>query len=269
MTSNAYGNERINKRKIFDFTYNQGYFTRVNTCRYALIHPKRDKGDSIFDLTLIDFSKTRGLIVAKKKSEGGAELVLLAIGIIFLPFVLTFGLIHYMRLKGRYLKSRGVRRVVDVWNLGAPFYSFVALILGTYMVVVMTFDNYQPLSYAALVLAFYIGAKLAQRSASCYFGAAILPETGTVVFPEDMAGYGIGDYLRLKFITNLSRMDEVELNDIEKISRQSGKRLYIHGPFGSRGISFTNKQKRDECLSAIQAVAKRRPALINEFEDYD
>ena len=205
--------------------------------------------------------------MAKKKSGGGAELVLLAIGIIFIPFVLTFGLLHYMRLKWKYLKSRGVRRVVDVWNLGAPFYSFAALILGTYMIFAMTYDSNRPLSYTALVVAFYIGAKLAQRSASCYFGAAILPDTQTVVFPEDMAGYGIGDYIKLKFIRNLSLMDEVDLNDIEKISRQSGKRLYIHGPFGSRGISFTNKQKRDECISAIQAVAKRKPALINEFED--
>lgn len=207
--------------------------------------------------------------MATKKNQGGAELALMAIGIIFIPLVATFGLWHYMRLRSRYLKSKGVRRVVDIWNLGAPFYSFVALILGTWMINGMLYDKPPAFRFVALAIALYIAIKLAQRSASCYFGAAVIPEAGTVVFPEDMAGYGIGDYITLKFIRNLARMDEIDLDDIEKISRQSGKRLYMHGPFGSRGISFTNKQKRDECIFAIQAVAKNRSILLNELEDYD
>ena len=207
--------------------------------------------------------------VAKKQSQGGAELGLMAIGVIFIPLVATFGLWHYLRLKSRYLKSKGVRRVVDVWNLGAPFYSFVALIIGTWILFSMFYRNYAFLSYTLLLIALYTSIKLAQRSASCYFGAAVIPETATVVFPEDMAGYGIEDYIKLKFIRNLACMDEVELSEIEKISRQAGKRLYLHGPFGSRGISFTNKQKRDECIFAIQAVAKNRSILLNELEDYD
>ena len=208
--------------------------------------------------------------MAKKQNQGGAELGLIAIGIIFIPLVATFGLWHYLRLKSRYLRSKGVRRVVDIWNLGAPFYSFVALVLMTYLLPPIVARQFsQTLAYLIYPVALYIGIKLAQRSASCYFGAAVIPETGTVVFPEDMAGYGIEDYIKLKFIRNLARMDEVELAEIEKISRQAGKRLYLHGPFGSRGISFTNKQKRDECIFAIQAVAKNRSILLNELEDYD
>ena len=207
--------------------------------------------------------------MAKKQNQGGGELVLMAIGVIFIPLVATFGLWHYLRLKSRYLKSKGVRRVVDIWNLGAPFYSFAALILGTYMINGMLYGKPPGFRFIALALALYIAIKLAQRSASCYFGAAVIPETGTVVFPEDMAGYGIEDYIKLKFIRNLASMDEVELGEIEKISRQAGKRLYLHGPFGSRGISFTNKQKRDECIFAIQAVAKNKSILLNELEDCD
>lgn len=207
--------------------------------------------------------------MSKKQNQGGGELVLMAIGIIFIPLVATFGLWHYLRLKSRYLKSKGVRRVVDIWNLGAPFYSFAALILGTYMINAMLYDKPPGFRFIALTIALYIAIKLAQRSASCYFGAAVIPETGTVVFPEDMAGYGIEDYIKLKFIRNLASMDEVELGEIEKISRQAGKRLYLHGPFGSRGISFTNKQKRDECIFAIQAVAKNKSILLNELEDCD
>ncbi len=208
--------------------------------------------------------------MAQKKNEGGAELALMAIGIVFIPLVATFGLWHYMKLKRKYLKYKGVRRVVDVWNLGAPFYSFVSLVFCTYMIPPMVAARISEIvAYALYPVALYIGIKLAQRAASCYFGAAIIPETGTVVFPEDMAGYGIGDYIALRFITNLAKMDEIELDEIEKISRQAGKRLYIHGPFGSRSISFTNKQKRDECIFAIQAVSKKKTGLLNELEDYD
>jgi hypothetical protein len=64
-------------------------------------------------------------------------------------------------------------------------------------------------------------------------------------------------------------MDQVDIDEIEKITRQAGKRLFIHGPFGSRGISFTNKQKRDECYSAIQSASNKKSLLLNEMEDYD
>jgi hypothetical protein len=205
----------------------------------------------------------------KKKQSGGGELVLLAIGIIFIPFIITFGLLHYFNLKQKYLKTPRTRRVVDIWNIGVPFYSFVALVISTYMLCAMTQTTYPVVSIIILVFAIYTGVKLAQRSASCYFGAAIIPETGTVVFPEDMASYGIEDYLKLKFIRNLSKMDQVDIDEIEKITRQAGKRLFIHGPFGSRGISFTNKQKRDECYSAIQSASNKKSLLLNEMEDYD
>ena len=36
-------------------------------------------------------------------------------------------------------------------------------------------------------------------------------------------------------------------------TRETGVNFYIHGDFGSRKINFTTKQKRDECLMALQA----------------
>ena len=59
-------------------------------------------------------------------------------------------------------------------------------------------------------------------------------------------------------------MESVRLSQIKKITREAGKKLYIHGPFGSRGIHFSNKQKRDECISAIENLGRVRANL--EFE---
>jgi len=79
-----------------------------------------------------------------------------------------------------------------------------------------------------------------------------------------MANYSVSDYLNLKFITELGTVEEVQLNQIRKITRQAGKKLFIHGKFGSRGMSFSNKQKRDECISAIEDAARLSASL--EYE---
>lgn len=73
-----------------------------------------------------------------------------------------------------------------------------------------------------------------------------------MLFPKDMANYSISDYLNFKFVTELGHMEEVPLSQIRRITRQAGKQLFVHGKFGSRGMKFSNKQKRDECLSAIE-----------------
>ena len=81
-----------------------------------------------------------------------------------------------------------------------------------------------------------------------------------------MANYGIGDYLNLRFIRELGLMEEVKLSKVTKITRKAGTVLYIHGSFGSRGIIFSNKQKRDECIAAIENGCEEYLTLM-EFEE--
>ena len=85
-----------------------------------------------------------------------------------------------------------------------------------------------------------------------------------VLLPKDMANYSITDYFNLKFITDLGTLEQVPLDQIRKITRQGGKKLFIHGKFGSRGMTFFNKQKRDECISAIEDAARVSASL--EFD---
>ena len=61
-------------------------------------------------------------------------------------------------------------------------------------------------------------------------------------------------------------MDSVSLADVQKITRQAGKKLFLHGDFGSRRISFTDKLKRDECIHLITANGNSRVKVMNELE---
>lgn len=63
-----------------------------------------------------------------------------------------------------------------------------------------------------------------------------------------------------------ARMDEVRLSEIGRITRKAGADLYIHGSFGSRRITFTNKQKRDECIYAITSSGRTAATVPVEFE---
>jgi hypothetical protein len=55
------------------------------------------------------------------------------------------------------------------------------------------------------------------------------------------------------------------LSDIGRITRKIGYDLYLSGSFGSRRITFTNKQKRDECIYAIQNSGRTSAKVPVEF----
>ena len=100
----------------------------------------------------------------------------------------------------------------------------------------------------------FIGAtwNLVQDGEVTYYRVIADPRNDHVLLPKDMANYGIEDYVQLKFIRELGEMESVPLSQISKITLEAGKKLFIHGPFGSHGICFSNKQKRDECIAAIE-----------------
>jgi hypothetical protein len=66
-------------------------------------------------------------------------------------------------------------------------------------------------------------------------------------------------------IKQMTSMDSVPLASIERITRQAGKRV-LHGEFGSRHITFTDKLKRDECLHLLMAGNSRSRTLMQELE---
>lgn len=61
-------------------------------------------------------------------------------------------------------------------------------------------------------------------------------------------------------------MRHVEIDKIERITRQAGKRLFMIGKFGSHRITFTDKGKRNECIYWLTSFEGNHIGLTNEIE---
>ncbi|MHA0273150.1 hypothetical protein [Enterobacter ludwigii] len=209
--------------------------------------------------------------MAKKKDDGSLGLLLVILAFfIFLPF-LIFSFLRYRNLKRLYNAIPNVQRVFDTGKL----YSSVAFAIFTVMgaiglmigLVSVVQKNVYPdvadiLSKSILVtiavLMIWPMKKMAERVAVEYFGIIFNDNDNTMILPADISNISFGDVVRLKSLSRLGDQDRIEISAITNITREKGVNFYIHGSFGSRRINFSSKQKRDECLSALQARAGNR-----------
>lgn len=180
----------------------------------------------------------------------------------FLPF-LIFSIIHYIRLQKIFPVTESTQRIFDFGSVLRP------LMLGGGVLVILlfawqNFHNNLTIMTIIIFMASVILYKVANLVASSYYGVVVDYARNIILLPIDMINYTLTDYMQLKFIRQLGDMEYVNLSDIKRITREKGKSLYIHGDFGSRGIHFSNKQKRDECISAIQSATK--VSIIAELE---
>ncbi len=104
-----------------------------------------------------------------------------------------------------------------------------------------------------VIISLYPIKKMAERVAVRYFGVVFDDTEKKIVIPADLENSSFGENLRLNFIRKMGDYEEINVKDISSVTREKGVNFYIHGQFGSRKINFSNKQKRDECLSALQA----------------
>lgn len=201
---------------------------------------------------------------ANEDTEGLLK-ILVFIGFIIFSPLLLFSFIRYKQLNKIYPETLHSQRVFDTGNLTKSFavgglhvvltFFFMAFALGKSPYI---------LAPTILAIAIYLGYKIARSASSNYFGVYIDRENDRAVFPKDLGILSASEMIKLKFITELGEMDEVPLSQIKRITRQAGNSLFIHGRFGSRSLSYSDKQKRDECISAIKdACAASMPI---EFE---
>jgi len=207
----------------------------------------------------------------KNKDEDGDLLIKMAGIVLFLPF-LPLSLIYFLVLKKRHLTPQA-QRIVDT-SRGIKAAIFSAGIIGTSAIFILagTFGIFNEakeniIAFKALFLVFClcVMAYYGSRYVACIFlGIVVDPRKGVVVMPTDFQSYSLTDWLTLRFLSGMKRVDVIPLDGIEKISRSKGTELYLHGSFGSRRISMSSKQKRDECLAAIQSKS-RKTVLIPEL----
>jgi hypothetical protein len=205
-------------------------------------------------------------MMAKKQGES-AEGLMSLIGFVALLPLMVVSLAHYHSLQNRFPEDDDTQRIFDVRLVTKYFVIAGIIAFLTWNIAAKQLLVLQPLTplYAIIVLAAsYVLIKLAMAISSSYFGVLVDASRDRVIMPKDMANYSVSDYFQLKFVRELGQMEIVGLSQIKRITRQGGTALFIHGKFGSRGIKFSIKQKRDECMSAIQDGCSA--SLTIEFE---
>jgi len=193
----------------------------------------------------------------KEQDRKDDQWMLLIAACIFIPFIVV-AFRHYKRMQERFPPTATSQRIFDTLNLLPP------LSVGSATVIATVGAIYYASGWSLAILAvpliavagIWLSCVMARWVGATYFGVIVDSANDTIVLPKDMASYGISDYLHLQFIRDLGEVDILNLSSITKITREAGKHVYIHGPFGSRGMTFSNKQKRDECLAAIERGGK-------------
>lgn len=213
-------------------------------------------------------SGQNGIIKMTRRSQANDKTLkyaFMVLGVIlFLPFML-FSYLHYKKIKKNYMENSNAQRVYDVgllWRsiifssgiittgIVAMFYvnsNLLAAIPPEYAKVLFAID------VAVIIAAFYPIKKMAERAAVRYFGVIFDDDDKKMIIPADLANASFSENVRLNFIRKMGDYEEIDISEIFNITREKGVNFFVHGRFGSRKINFTNKQKRDECLSALQS----------------
>lgn len=211
--------------------------------------------------------------MAKKKDDGSASILLLVVALfVFLPF-LIFGIFFYRKLKRKYSAIPNTQRVYDIGVLFKTLGASIAIIVASAVLALQLstlptkFVSPETSQYIIRIMLVLYPAvmvwpmkKMAERIAIEYFGIIFNDNDRTMILPADLGNMGLGDWLRLKFLSRMGEQDSIDIRKISNITREKGVNFYIHGDFGSRRINFSNKQKRDECISALQVRTRVKGA---------
>ena len=205
--------------------------------------------------------------MATKKQKEEAEVRIIMFMMPFIAVAAAFGLYHYSKLKKKYLSGAQVRRVFDVktnWPamLASGMLAFFYFAFAAYL--------YEKANWTLLFsipISFYVLNWVGKLQAYAFLGVVVDYEQGAVFFPPSQENLDIVDSLLiLPSIRQLTTMDFVLLSEVEKITRQAGTQLFLHGSFGSRRIGFSSKLKRDECIHLITSNGNSKVKLMTELE---
>ncbi len=198
----------------------------------------------------------------------GAVSLILIVFLLIAMFALSFN-----KLAKNYISKETSVRVIDIKN-SLPFLGVVCGFLLLFFLafffihyIELTWAKY--LAFALYGIIFFVGGYIATKHlAVLYFGVVVDKEHDFVAFAHDMESYTIMDYLTLQFVVDYCKVDIIPLSEIDRLSRGRGVELYMHGSFGSRGLLFSSKQKRDEALAIIKELNANNTKLLPDIEGY-
>lgn len=213
--------------------------------------------------------------MARKKEDGDVMLAFCGLlGFVLLGIFLINTLCVFYHYDRKYNFKEASARVTDTWN----FVRFGPIVLGmgclTFFVLMIPLDFIKSLPnleamqilYGACVNLLIILALIvfpflliSARLGTTQAGLLIYRQRGYFVIPTDWnKNTFVQNIFCLKIIGSAFTMESLELRGLTRITREGGKVALIHGNFGTRRIAWRTKQKRDECIAALEnALGKR------------
>lgn len=208
----------------------------------------------------------------KKNSSGEAALLIFLAMLILSVFTINSVIVFYYNAH-KYRMRQASQRVSDPWNIGR-FWGYIiglaafAVILG--FVGGGALNNEHP-SGGAIFLAilcfgaiFMLALALSARIGTCQVGMLVFEREGYFVIPTDPTQFTLTqDVLQARAFTSMFEMEILPLDGLRRITREYGKKAFLHGTFGTRTVNWRNKRMRDECISALQMATGRKLSSID------
>ncbi len=198
--------------------------------------------------------------MAKKKTDDTWWIgVLFIVAFLAIPFLIVAG-VEYFRLKRRYLDRGETIRIVDLWRAfqraGYGLAAAMAVAAAAYLLLGMKQDAASQLFLTAgLVALAALGLAIAVLTGRAFaiglLGVILDRRTGTLVFPSDGILRSFSDPLVVVNSIIPFMVESLPVKEIKGMTRQAGRTLLLHGDFGSRAITFSDKLRRDQLLGLL------------------
>lgn len=206
--------------------------------------------------------------MAKRKKDDNSLAVLLGvIGSIFFIFFLLNSFIVNQYYSRKYNIAKASIRVTDPGNIirFLPYIFTLSVLLGMALFTLHGAPGLLALIEIALILIALIGMfVLSARIGTTQIGMLIFKKQGIFIIPSDPNKNTLSQNIfQFQLLKDMFTMEELPLKEIYKITREYGKKAFIHGSFGTRQVAWRDKQKRDECIAALEMACGRKLSSID------
>lgn len=207
--------------------------------------------------------------MANKKDEGLGLLFQTILIVISSVFLINTAIVNHHFTK-KYNAKEAPIRVMDAGNIlrFLPALLIIGGLAFTAVLCVALFSEHITpiIQYIAwgiiVVLAIIAYLAISARIGTTQIGMLIFPDKDLIVIPTDPNKNSfVENILQAQLVGNMFSMEEIPLSKLKKITKQSGKKAFLHGTFGTRCVAWRNKQKRDECIAALEEARGKRLSL--------